>query len=136
MLHNSCGDNYGHNYTFICTFNCARSEFSVTVGGQGDILHSKRRKVSLYKTSFNIIHTVGVFFLFSTPKETSSGDVGVRVQDSGVLEWCTGGFWCDLEKVLTLGRLRGNEAESGSTHDNSTGLHGGIGGRGRESHGS
>lgn len=42
----------------------------------------------------------------------------------------------DLEKVLTLGRLRGNEAESGSTHDNSTGLHGGIGGRGRESHGS
>lgn len=85
---------------------------------------------------FNMIHTVGVFFLFSTPKETSSGDVGVRVQDSGVLEWCTGGFWCDLEKVLTLGRLRGNEAESGSTHDNSTGLHGGIGGRGRESHGS
>lgn len=51
-------------------------------------------------------------------------------------------WWCrvrvarefHLEKSLTLRRLRGHEAETGSTDDHSAGLHRGIGGRRREDH--
>lgn len=53
-------------------------------------------------------------------------------------------WWCrvrvarefHLEKSLTLRRLRGHEAETGSTDDHSAGLHRGIGGRRREDHGT